>query len=136
MLTLTIKADECSIYSHLAEPLLQASRAFDAYQATDPSPQDINNVLKYVTYYRSWYQAVTPAPINLINSLSPAAKAYIKQLQAIAKIFETIPENRPGSSRLSMAGNCFYQKIIRLTKHQVRDTMRTICIPKFDTISY
>ena len=133
---LNTKVSECSAYTQITAPLIQASQALDEYTATCPHGADQANLIQYLNYYRSWYQAVTPAPRALVESLSPAAVIFIDQLRAIAEQFITTPEQRPGASKLSAAGNCFYQKIILLTKSQLLGIANTICIPTLDTISY
>lgn len=79
------------------------------------SLEDLNNLKKYISFYRSWYQAVAPAPRNLEATLSPQAKKAVALIKTTAeKYFMQEPIQRmPGASRLSVDGTKYYDKIIQ-----------------------
>ncbi|HVW98990.1 MAG TPA: hypothetical protein VHA52_00900 [Candidatus Babeliaceae bacterium] len=80
------------------------------------SSTDINRLYEYLTYYRSWYQAVTPPPSDLYESLSDQAKALIKQLKHYAEQFIQHPPARAGATSLSKEGDQWYQNILSLLR--------------------
>lgn len=45
------------------------------------------NFAKFLTYYRSYYQAVTPPPYELRNSLTKKTKKIIEKIKNYAKVF-------------------------------------------------
>lgn len=121
-LTVCLFATSNQDYSdlQLQQSLAAAQRALTAYQHAAPE-QDYQNLVAFLHYYRSWYQAVTPAPMGLISSLSPAALKFIAQLKAIAKSFVRAPQGIPGSSRLTAPGEQFYQSVIAMAQSQLID---------------
>ncbi len=76
------------------------------------TPEDLALLMKYLGYYRSWYQAVRPAPVGLYESLSQSARHVIHDLQEYAQQFTRQPQPAlPGSSRLTIEGEKFYQSV-------------------------
>lgn len=102
-----------------AHELQRASRRIDKY-LKHSSPTDTANVFEYLHYYPSWYQAVTPAPVTLVESLSHRARNLIESLKEIAKDFEIKPTPQlPGSSRLSPEGRAYYEEVIKIFKSKL-----------------
>ena len=77
---------------------------------------DRDNLVNYLGYYRSWYQAVTPAPQDLFIKLSSNAKDLVKKIKDIAVEFTTQPAAMAGSSKLTKDGEKFYQDVIKKLK--------------------
>lgn len=103
----------------LEQTVAMAQKALNTYQQTAPA-QEFPVTLAFLHYYRSWYQAVTPAPIRLIESLSPAALKFIAQLKALANQFTQTPQaGLMGASRLSPEGERFYEKVIDMVQNQL-----------------
>lgn len=82
------------------------------------SDQDKQLFTDYLAYYRSegGYQAVTPAPGKLRESLSPDARNLWKKLTQLAQKFVQKPLGIPGSSKLTKAGEKYYQDLLAYTK--------------------
>ncbi len=84
--------------------------------------RDKTNLAEYLKYYRSegHYQAVTPAPNALRDSLSPDAQALFKKLVKRARPFTRKPKPVPGASRLTAEGEEFYESIIAFINESIK----------------
>jgi hypothetical protein len=82
-----------------------------SYKRTAPL-SDVRRLRDYLGYYRSWYQAVTPAPKALYESLSPEARAVANQLKEYAQRFVQPHTGIPGATTLSKEGNAWYQTVL------------------------
>lgn len=103
----------------IEQAVAMAQKAVNVYQQTAPE-QEFPIMLEFLRYYRSWYQAVTPAPIRLVEQLSPAALKFIAQLKSIANRFTQTPQaGLMGASRLSAEGERFYQQVITMVQSQL-----------------
>jgi hypothetical protein len=114
--------------------LMTAQQALNVYQRNAPE-QEYALLYEYMQYYRSWYQAVTPAPIQLVEQLSPAALKFIAQLKYAAQPFTRAPRNMPGSSRLTAQGEQFFQAVVQMVRSQLLDKQlaRIAVIPHMQT---
>jgi hypothetical protein len=110
-----------------------AQEAFDKvlpklrdYEAkTTPAERD--NFVKYLEYYKSWYQSVTPAPVEITNKLTPNDRAAEYAIKYEAQDFVTEPvqtEEKPrmGASKLSRAGEDYYLMVINHFAPSTRST--------------
>jgi hypothetical protein len=99
------------------------------------SLEELENLKYYISFYRSWYQAVTPAPKNLEDTLSPQAKKSVNLIKSTAeKYFMQEPIQRmPGASRLSLDGTKYYDKVINWLamkiEHKRRKTAGSTYVP-------
>jgi hypothetical protein len=120
--------------AQLKQALASAQKAINVYQRSAPE-QEYQILLEFLRYYRSWYQAVTPAPISLIERLSPAALKFIAQLKFIAKTFEQKAQAMPGATRLSETGDQFYQAVIAMVENQLinKQLAQIMVIPHLQT---
>lgn len=118
----------------LQRALVTAQQALNEYQYSAPE-QDYQNLLEYVRYYRSWYQAVTPAPIRLVEQLSPAALKFIAQIKYAVSPFTRAPQGIPGSTRLTETGEQFYRTVISMIESQLIDKQmaRIMIIPRMQS---
>jgi hypothetical protein len=75
--------------------------------------EDVEKLNQYLTFYRSWYQSVTPPPHELTKDLSEEAKEMIRIIKETADTYfkQKPPQNISGASRLSLAGALYYDKI-------------------------
>jgi hypothetical protein len=81
------------------------------------SSTEVLKTTNYLNYYRSWYQAVAPAPVGFFESLSPKSQNFIAEIKKLAEKFVVTPEKMmPGASKLSAEGEKFYQKVIAQLK--------------------
>lgn len=121
-------------YMQLHRALVTAQQALNEYQHSAPE-QDYQNLLEYMRYYRSWYQAVTPAPIRLVEQLSPAALKFIAQIKHAASPFTRAPQGIPGSTRLTEEGERFYRTLISMAESQLIDNQiaRIMVIPRMQS---
>jgi len=135
-LTIFLSTNSNHDYSdlQLQQSLAVAQKALNVYQRSAPE-QEFPIMLEFLHYYRSWYQAVTPAPMELIRHLSPAALKFIAQLKAIAQTFTRAPQNIPGSSRLTEQGEQFYEAVMRMAQSQLIDKQmaKIMVIPHLQT---
>lgn len=75
---------------------------------------DLKHLIEYIEFYTSWYQAVTPAPRDLYDSLSDEAHEFVEELKTIAKVFERKPKPfLMGATRLNPEGKIFYQRVLK-----------------------
>lgn len=97
----------------LKKAQIKAYREIELYLAK-ATPQDQANLAEYLKYYRSegHYQAVTPVPGALRESLSADAHDLFKKLTKHAQPFIHKPKSIPGSSRLTAQGEAYYQSLI------------------------
>ena len=74
---------------------------------------DLQNIARYLTFYRSWYQSVAPAPVSLQQSLTPETKALLQEIKEPADRYfaQKTGPGIPGASRLSIYGTKYYDKI-------------------------
>ncbi len=108
--------------SPLSAAKAQAFNKVDKYLAS-ATEADRNKLVKYLGFYRSWYQAVTPAPQDLYNQLSRKAKKLAASIKEIAKEFTIQSKSLIGSSKLTKDGVTFYTEVInRLQNGQVNKT--------------
>lgn len=110
--------------SALENALGEAQNALKTYKATNPSSADKADVAEYLTYYRSWYQAVRPASVELIERIkaNQATQTYIDMLKLIVKKYRFVqrPSGLMGASKLSSDGNTFYQEVINSAQKALR----------------
>lgn len=89
------------------------------------STKNIENVIAYTKFYRSWYQPVTPAPFAVLDSLSSLDIRFVKEIKDIAKPLaqEKLKErNLVGASTLSPEGEEFYKHILnKLEQERARE---------------
>lgn len=122
----TAMMDDESDYQMMAAPeprpkgsrhtMMEAQKLIAKYKET-ATPQELEKVINYLTYYRSWYQAVSPAPADSYKQMSPNSKKLVNQLRELGDRFIVKPEKMmPGSSRLSPEGDNFYQTAIEELK--------------------
>lgn len=85
------------------------------------SIEDLKKLGKYLAYYRSWYQAVTPAPRELVESLTDKAKDMLAHIKEAADThFTQEPAQKiAGASRLSLYGTKYYDQINAWISHQI-----------------
>lgn len=103
----------------LNHALKKATHALDKY-LKHSSPLDEQHVFEYLHHYGSWYQAVTPAPQALVESLSSRAHLLVNRLKKYAQPFELIfDQPMPGRSRLSPEGRQYYEEVIQRFKHKI-----------------
>jgi len=106
--------------------LAAAQQALTLYKYRGPQAE-YNKLIDYLQYYRSWYQAVTPAPRSLVEQLSSDALLYVKNLQSAVNEFALVSpaiagsRGQIGASTLSPEGERFYQKVIAMTREQLID---------------
>lgn len=120
----------------IANALNLAQQELAIYQQQNVPVGDHENLINFLQFYKSWYQAVTPAPINLIIQLSPQAMAYVNSLKRIAEqagfvvlrepAFSHWPKGKDsfaqaGRSKLKPIGDTFYQAVIKITKQQLQN---------------
>ncbi|MFA6065900.1 MAG: hypothetical protein WC707_01840 [Candidatus Babeliaceae bacterium] len=74
--------------------------------------QDLNNLYRYMSYFHSWYQSVTPPPAIYFDVLSPDAKRLVANIQETARQFEVAGGSIAGSKRLSGEGENFYRYVL------------------------
>lgn len=120
--------------TQLHNSLAMAQQALIIYRQSAPE-QEYPIMLEFLHYYRSWYQAVTPPPMSLVEQLSPAALKFIAQLKFIARQFEQAPRGIPGASRLTIQGEQFYQTVIDMVQSQLIDKQlpRVMVIPRMQS---
>jgi hypothetical protein len=84
------------------------------------SATDKKNFEKYLSYYRSVYQSVTPAPRKLCEALSQQAKQLFEQIKVYVgqapALWDVEKRARFGASKLSAKGEQFYQDLIQYTQ--------------------
>ncbi len=104
-----------------------AFKDIEHYLAKAPQ-HDRTNFAAYLKYYRSEgrYQAVTPAPSTLRESLSPDAQALFKKLVKRARPFTHKPKPTPGASRLTAEGEEFYQNIIAFIDGSIKKNLKEL----------
>lgn len=100
------------------QTLKRAQELIGKYKkAPTTTPQELEKVINYLSFYRSWYQAVTPAPTDSYKQLSEESKKLVDQLKRWGDTFIAEPEKMmPGASRLSEEGQSFYQAVIAALK--------------------
>jgi len=105
----------CIIYAFSLTAGQQSPFYQDIYHYKLYAPKaDLNATIDYLGYYTSWYQATTPAPRGLWESLSPAAKRLIEKIRNYAERFKNpSPETMPGASKLSSEGKAYYNSVIQ-----------------------
>lgn len=107
------------LFANPASTKYQAAlnKAQQALQDLNVADDDLQNLIEYMEYYASWYASVTPAPVVLKQTLSPASLAFIEQVKNIAKPFERAADRRRlGSSRLTQEGKSLYKWVINSLK--------------------
>ncbi len=110
------------------DPLTLAKSAISEFTTNKTiSHKDKLNFAQYLTYYRSegHYQAVTPAPRELRESLAQEAKDLFSKILNLAKDFEIPKKNIPGSSSLSKDGEKFFESIISFTSDRLNNSKFT-----------
>ena len=110
----------CSTVMGTLKPLDEAMLKLDnvLYNfTTHVTRPDIVTIVEYMKYYKSWYQAVTPAPIKLVNALSQQDKRFIEQVKQIVQPFQvTSPTARLGASTLTRDGEILYEYVLAKLK--------------------
>ncbi|MBA3953729.1 hypothetical protein H0X48_00210 [Candidatus Dependentiae bacterium] len=107
----------CNQQTPLKTALNQAQPLVAAY-IQQASVQERQNLARYLTYYRSegGYQAVTPAPKEVREALTPASATLFNKIKELAAPFVAPSTTRPGASKLSAAGNTYYQELIKMVQ--------------------
>ncbi len=105
----------------LVIPQKTAQQAFDNVlpklkeYSSQASMAEKENFLKYLDFYRSWYQSVTPAPVEITNKLTANDRAAEYAIKYEAQDFIQPAQNsgipRMGASSLSKAGDDYYLMI-------------------------
>ena len=78
---------------------------------------DREHLAEYFAFYASWYAAVTPAPLQLYESLPEQALRFIKKIKHIAEpLLKKNDRRLIGASRLTDAGKEFYTCVIKMLR--------------------
>ena len=73
---------------------------------------ELQKLVAYLDYYKSWYLALTPAPLDLVHSLKPESIQVIDYIKELATPFvRNTPKKLMGASRLTAEGNHFYKEL-------------------------
>jgi hypothetical protein len=103
----------------------------DAY-LKDATPNEIDTLIKYLGYYRSWYQSTTPAPIDLQKSLTPKSNNIVNNIKDSARVFVKKTESfAPGSSTLNQNGHDYYAQVIDYLQPK-NTAAATVLIPRVE----
>jgi len=124
LLSLTLYTQISYCANKSAHAIAQAKQEIAQF-FKNSSERDKHLFAQYITYYRSegGYQAVTPAPLVLRESLSPDARNLWEKLKQIAqknKKFIQKPLGLPGSSKLTPEGEKYYQDLVAYTNDLLR----------------
>lgn len=90
----------------------------DRYKESKVGQSELQDLIEYLGYYRSWYQSVSPAPQELYQKLSRKSRQLVELIKKNAKQFEITRQQddrtKPmmGSSRLTNNGHEYYQLTI------------------------
>lgn len=141
-----VAPDYPGLASRVQSALADAKKALNVYVAASrPENPNSEDMVKYLGYFKSWYQSVKPAPVELYDKInsSQAATAYINELKRIAQQFKKEPTpGMSGASSLSADGVTFYQYVIDMAQKRLIDypkaksdalSVRTMQVPVLET---
>jgi len=115
MIALMVCVNQISAAVDMQAALADVDNAYSGYESSNPTMDERHALLDYLKYYRSFYQLVTPPPRDLIEKITPAARAYVTALKKIVeknKLAGDSTRGMTGTSRLSSNGEKLYEKAI------------------------
>lgn len=83
----------------------------------------LSSLIEYVSYYRSFFQAVTPPPIAILDAVEAyqPASGLMCQIFSIARLsFTKKPKNVAGATSLTKDGEHYFETILSYLKKRLK----------------
>ena len=108
-----LSAGESFSRESLTKGLCNIQKAIDDFSKAHP--QELKKFKEYLSYYKSegGYQAVTPAPRTLRESLSKESRELFNKIKRSAQPYTQPRRAIPGASSLSHEGDIYYQILLK-----------------------
>lgn len=109
--------EKTTVSQEQQQALEKAKEEVRKFRYRTSSCEDYSQFVEYLSYFQSWYQTVTPAPVSLYEDIKASGGLdVVTNLKTIMQPFEQRPLTPIGGNRLSPNGRAAYQELLTYAK--------------------